>query len=412
MSDLAKRQYLFVLPIPVTPPSHDARLGGIVFVRTDAAFNIIGKKEFLACKMPVHQLTSPAYLFSQGLVPNSCTAAVSEYKFLQRIKELFNQSNLYIVTYGANYLEYIYTICNRVFESSDLLSKCFCVLDIKTAFNTYALLDDLKLLKAKDNLKSRALMLGFNENTDSHDITARLDMLLYCFKTLIRCNPRLVNYLMQGRLSFRASLINAINNNKILVHIDNAHKSLELIKPLAIHDSLLEVMCYKDGAGLIKAVNLNLFELIAPIGILTKERLELLNFDLQKAHNDLVHADKDSAVNAYKAPEYIEYINSLSSTDRAYIKEIGSVNPQSLTQSPAHIDAHLRQAVFLFRAENFLGTLLDQELNLYYRYARETLEKNIGRYYKECRMIAQGLDEKDEDGAKLIEAIMHYPSTL
>ena len=413
MTDMTHRQYLFILPLPITPPnSKNPRLGGLIFVRTDASFNMIGQKEYLACKLPLHELAHPAYLLSQGIIPNSNLRALSTYKFMSKVKELFSYSNLYIITYGANYLDYLNEMALSVFYKEDIFFNVKGILDLKTAFITDAFFSDLKALKIKDDIISKAKFLGFNDDISRYDINKKLDLVLYIFKYMQNKNQRLILYLLQDKVNYHAFIAKAINLQSNIVYIENSSKKLLIIKPLSIDDTVLKALCFKDNEPCLIAINLNQFELLAPLSILTANRLSSLNIDIEFETNRLDSEALKNALNKYSLPKYILQKQGQNSIDKSFIDNIKNVAPQSLSVVPASISKDLKEKIFLYRADNFLGSLMDQELSSYYRFAKNQIEKNLSRYYKECDLVASNLDENDEKGKELIAKIINYPSTL
>lgn len=413
MTDMTNRQYLFILPLPITPPnSNNPRLGGLIFVRTDASFNIIGKKEYLACKLPLHELAHPAYLLSQGIIPNSNLRSLSTYKFMSKLKELFSYSNLYIITYGANYLDYLNDMAQSVFYKDDIFSNIKGILDLKTAFITDAFFSDLNALKIKDDIISKAKYLGFNEDLSRYDINKKIDLVFYIFKYLQNKNQRLILYLLQDKVKSHAFIAKAINLQSKLVFIENGSKKLFIIKPISIEDTILKALCFKDNEPCLIAINLNQYELLAPLSILTKDRLSHLKLDIEFETKRLDTVVFKDALNKCSIPKYIVKKQKQNSIDKSFIENITNVAPQSLSVVPASISKELKDQIFLYRADNFLGSLMDQELSSYYRFAKKQIEKNLARYYKECDLVASTLDENDEKGKELIAKIINYPSTL
>ena len=102
------------------------------------------------------------------------------------------------------------------------------------------------------------------------------------------------------------------------------------------------------------------------------------------------------------------FFKKLSTLDLKYYQEFLIKNPRALTQAPLESSPYFRQFVFLFRATNFLGTFIDQELELYQKIIEARMQKALKAYLKEIELIAGNLDENDEKSQNYLSLLIHY----
>ncbi len=406
MSNNIDRQYLFVLPVPLMSSSLNARLGGIAFFKTDATFNIIGKKEFIACRTPPFILPSANFLYSQGFIPNSYANALCESDFFDKILPLFKESNTTIVTFSQRYMQILKSIALRCFKDVDVFNNVFSILDIKVALQSCNLFGNVKT-KAKDSILHKAFELGFK--FDNNDIFSRLDALYHVTLHLLKNDNRLLSYLMQGNAQKYELIDKSIADNTCLFTLDSDKKEYFIFKALKREDNLLFALKL-DFSKNKETVSLDLDDakLIAPTNILTEKRCFDLKIDKDAIISKLL-VDEEYEEN-FIYPFYKDYLLNLSKVDLNVFNKIKDKG--DILNIDKRASRKLKQKIFLFKAENKEGLLLDSERQSYYQYCVQALQKEAPRYMKECELIIDNLNENDNKSFALMNKISNYITTL
>lgn len=406
MENNIDRQYLFVLPVPLMSPAINARLGGIAFFKTDATFNIIGKKEFIACRTPPFVLPSANFLYTQAFVPNSYANALCEKDFFDKVIPLFKDNNITIITFSQRYMQILKSIALRCFKDVDIFKNVFSILDIKVALQSCNLFGNVKT-KAKDSIMHKAFELNFKFNND--DIFSKLDALYHVTLHLLKNDNRLLTFLMQNKDQKYELIDKSIKDNTCLFTLDSDKKEYFIFKTLKRDDNLLYALKL-DFEKNKETVTLDLDDakLIAPTNILTDKRCSDLNIN-KDAIIDKLLLDEGYEEN-FTNPFYKDYLVSLSEIDTSVFNNIK--NKGNILNIDKRASTKLKHRIFLFKAENQEGLLLDSERQAYYQYCVQALQKEAPRYMKECELIINNLNENDSKAFTLMNKISNYITTL
>ena len=103
---------------------------------------------------------------------------------------------------------------------------------------------------------------------------------------------------------------------------------------------------------------------------------------------------------------------NLTAADLSFYDSIGKKDPRSLYPNMETDSQVLSNHLFLYRCENFQGTLTDQELNKYYEYCVKKMHKDLPVFLKEAKILANNLEENDEAGLKRIRNIIRFAEEL
>lgn len=403
-------QYLFVLPLPLTAPGKNARLYGVVLCRTDANLNPLSEYEILRCKLPYNALPSPAYLYTLDLNVDLLRDGICESKFINCLKSHFDNKNLTVVTFSARHLQALNAISLRCFLVPDILQKPKSVFDVKTALNVASIFGT-QSFTAQSDLIANAKILELYENEKANDHIARLKLLIKLFKKLITDNYKIAAYLLRPTADKINFIRKSISTRDCLALLDNTE--IKIIKPIKLQNTLLYALtCNNEEELKYEAIDLDLMYMIAPLSILTPDRLQKLHFNLSNTLSILKSSSEDLIFNTDTLPYKDKFFMNLNAADMAFYESIGKKDPHSLYPNMETDSQVLSNHLFLYRCENFQGTLTDQELNKYYEYCVKKMRKDLPVFLKEAKMLANNLEENDEAGLKRIRNIIRFAEEL
>uniref|UniRef100_UPI00402AA72C hypothetical protein n=1 Tax=Succinivibrio sp. TaxID=2053619 RepID=UPI00402AA72C len=95
-----------------------------------------------------------------------------------------------------------------------------------------------------------------------------------------------------------------------------------------------------------------------------------------------------------------------------YLKMLFNYNKESVVAAPLTTSSNYRNIVFLFRGNNYKGTLLDSELTAYYKVCASMIERQLPNYATELKYLSNSVNENSEEELKLISKIKNYPLDL
>ena len=403
-------QYLFVLPLPLTAPGKNARLYGVALCRTDANLNPLSEYEILKCKLPYNALPSPAYLYSLDLNVNLLRDGICESKFINCLNSHFDNKNLTIVTFSARHLQALNAISLRCFLSPNILQKPKSVFDVKTALNVASIFG-VQSFTAQSDLIANAKIFNLYENEKANDHIARLKLLIKLFKKIITDNYKIASFLLRPTYDKLNFIKKSISSKDCLVLLDNS--AIKIIKPIKLHNTVLYALtCNSEEELKYEAIDLDLMYMIAPLGILTPDRVQKLQLNLSHILSLLNNAPQNLALNTETIPYKEKFFMSLNAADLSFYDSIGKKDPRSLYPNMETDSQVLSNHLFLYRCENFQGTLTNQELNKYYDYCVKKMHKDLPVFLKEAKMLANNLEENDEEGLKQIRSIIKFAEEL
>lgn len=407
-------KYLFILPLPSSSPKeHNATLYGVVYAFTDAAFNLIGKKELLICKGLSYKLPSPSYLFAQGIDPYTIKTAPTEYEFYQKLKAILTTPNTDVFTWSLHNLKIARKLALRL-------------ADVDAFDNLQSLVDVNKLVKldeyfatgnifASDSLLLCANHCLFTQKIAYDDHEGKLDALIYLVKHLCDNSYALLQYCTQGRTFNLKKFESAIAKRQTLLDLNLQKRQLEILLPLALDKAQKNVSALVfDGQSVVyKNLELCDFGIWSPSSVLTPQRVQTTKFDLNEANSTLLSTDVSKlSFDASSISEEQRFLTSLSDKDREYYLNLRFANKHGITSPELCYSKTLRQLVFLLRGNNFANTLIDQELQFFYQHCRKMLLEGAVVYSKELALLANKIDENNESQLKLVDKIGSYLNNL
>ena len=403
------RQYLFVLPLPLCAPGINSRLFGIALCRTDANLNPICDSEILRCSLPYNALPSPAYLFSQKLNPSLLREGLNEYKFINCLLKHFDNDNLDVITFSSRHLQALNAISLRCFLEPDILQKPNSILDLKVALNVAHLFGNLKTTVYED-LVTNIKTLNLYDNENSDNALEKLSLLIKLFRHLLNTDYKITKFLLTSTKDKINFIKDAITKRSSLVFLENA--DLYVIKPLFLkHNSLIALCCNRFNEITLKTIDLDLQAMLAPLSILTKPRQEELQFNLNDALQRLENSHPD--LNNLPILSYgYDFLTQLSNKDREFFLSIKDKDPRSFYPDMPIENPEIAKRFFLYRCENFKGTLTDIELNEYYSLCIKEIQKDLPRYLKEAKMLAHKVNENDDKEVMLLKSIFDFAQNL
>lgn len=407
-------QFLFVLPLPlVSPTDPKASLFGIVYAYTDAAFNLIGKKELLICKGLAYKLPSPSYLFAQGINPDLIANGLSEVEFLTRLQKILQAPNLDIFTWSLHNLKIVDKMCSRNLEA-DLLGKVNSLIDVNKILKLDQYLNTGSVPNT-DALYKCAKLLGFKESSKHTDLLFKLDALIYLVKHLNTNAQALLNFSLKGKQFKIDTIKNALLKGQTLLDFNTATHEINLLKPLVFDDSKqrLEALVYDNNGITRQFIYLSQFPLLSPATVLTPARQELTKISLNCVNKAFSETDIHSLkLDLNSLSIFEKFYAQLNADDKAYCKQWRSSPKNSLEPPALSCSKEFRQLVFLLRGNNFAGTLIDNELQYYYRMCQSLLMPQLKVYAKELKLLVNQVDENNQEQVMLLATIERYLSSL
>lgn len=413
MSDNLNRQYLFVLPLPMSAPGLPGSLYGLAYVVTDRYFNIIGNKELITCKGVDYRLPSPSYLFSLGLDPYQIKKGLNECEFLDKVSVLLCNPNVDIFTWSSRNLTILESMCLRNIHPNNIFKNIHCLIDINRVLKMHEIFTYGQIFKS-DALLTCAKKYGLNINTNtSVSVFDRLDALVYMVKTMCQQNMQMINFMLKSQNEKLNLIENAINQGKYLVDYNVKEHCIEVLKPLRLFDDYLEAL-YFDGANVLKKNYLiNEFHVFSPAGVLTQDRQSLTGINLNEVLM-AISAREHSAFEEDKVniPLSQSFFKNFTQTDLKTYDEYMTVQKEALGMAPLSCSLNFRNLVFMLRGSNYRNTMLDNELQLYYKKCTSAIQAQLPLYAGELKAVLGRVNENSEDELKLVEKIRTYPENI
>ena len=383
MSDNLNRQYLF-----------HGSLYGLAYVVTDRYFNIIGNKELITCKGVDYRLPSPSYLFSLGLDPYLIKKGLNECEFLDKVSVLLCNPNVDIFTWSSRNLTILESMCLRNIHPNNIFKNIHCLIDINRVLKMHEIFTYGQIFKS-DALLTCAKKYGLNINTNtSVSVFDRLDALVYMVKTMCQQNMQMINFMLKSQSEVKEHCI-------------------EVLKPLRLFDDYLEAL-YFDGANVLKKNYLiNEFHVFSPAGVLTPDRQSLTGINLNEVLM-AISAREHSAFEEDKVniPLSQSFFKHFTQTDLKTYDEYMTVQKEALGMAPLSCSLNFRNLVFMLRGSNYRNTMLDNELQLYYKKCTSAIQAQLPLYAGELKAVLGRVNENSEDELKLIEKIRTYPENI
>ncbi len=403
------QQYLCLLPLPLTAPGLQARLGGVVCKRCDFALNPIGKAELLPIKLPPYELPNPIYLLKQDLAPEIGSEGCSEYAALTELKAAMEPEHVLPLVYGFKYLFYLQAMALRCF----MLPRFFYthdVLDLKVVLQASRLFGSLQALPAKAlvNLQAAAQALHL---TVGSSLLARIEALPAILAYLKAHDAPILQFCLKGQAERVRRLQHSLDTGSLVMLVDGSGlKAARCLKLTKMQAQLLTC----DRSLQVRAETLELCDplLIAPQGVLTPPRQLQLDFSIAKVQAALAAADVKTLPDTTPPPLEAQLWAKLSPAERQEYLTTGTRNPQLLDPAPLSASDFYKELFFFYQADNFPQCLIDSELAAYRHNCRILLGRRLQRYVKEVQAASALVREDDDKQQALFMRIAQYPQSL
>lgn len=407
------RKLLFLLPEPVTSPDDKyPSLYSLSYVLTDLNFNIIDKNEIVTCKGYDYRLPSPSYLFTQGIDPYTIKNGLSIEKFLDEAEKLLHNPNVTIFTWSIRNLKILESMCLRQFREPTILDNVYALTDVNKVLKLSELFTDGKCFNT-DSLLKCAFKYGFKEKLSIYDRLGRLKALIHLVKELNLKHTALLNYMTRPHEKKGEQIIKAISQGKFLVDYNVKERTLEVLKPLSISGNDIDALYFDGNEVRRKYYRLDDFGVLSPATVLTPERQALVNIPLAKV-TELLSNAKIESVKWDALKNYIkEFFKDFSNKEyEEYQQILFNNNKGAVVAAPLTTGNYYRNIVFLFRGNNYKGTLLDSELTAYYKVCAFMIERQLPNYATELKYLSNSVNENSEEELNLISKIKNYPLDL
>lgn len=410
MLPFVNSHYLFIISHPICAPGTDKSvLAGVSYFITDAAYNTVAQIQQLRCKRPDYILPSPNYLYSQLIDPYSTDKGDSELDFYNKLEKLLLTPNLKIFTWSVRNLSIIQSIALRTLQDKNLLDNVANITDINKVLKIHEIFDNGQC-NPSDNLIVCAQNYGFKSNPDDNDHKNRLNALKHLVMHLENVNPQLLKYTLKDRDMKINEIKDAINNGACLVDYSSKHHELEILKPILCNDVYLKANYYDGNLVKEKYYSFNDANLLAPVKVLTDKRQQLINIDAKAICSLLDNTPSDNNFN----PEslLIKQKESFTQSDLQFFNECQSMNKFIIDAAPLSCSHDFREFILRFRGNNFKKTLIDTELNQYYKICINEIKKQSKTYSYELNTLISIDDGKNEKTVKIINSLISYINDL
>lgn len=303
-------------------------------------------------------------------------------------------------------------MCLRQFREPTILDNVYALTDVNKVLKLSELFTDGKCLNT-DSLLKCAFVYGFKEKLSIYDRLGRLRALIHIVKELNLKQTALLNYMTRPHAQKGEQLNKAIAQGKFLVEYNVKERSLEVLKPLSLNGNDIDALYFDGNEVRRKYYRLDDFGVLSPATVLTQERQALVNIPLAQITNFLSNANLES-VKWDEIKNYSkEFFKDFSQKEyEEYQKILFNNNKGAVVAAPLTTSSNYRNIVFLFRGNNYKGTLLDSELTAYFKVCAAMLEKQLPNYATELKYLSNSVNENSDEELKLINKIKNYPMDL
>ena len=410
MLPFVNSHYLFIISHPICAPGTDkSALAAVSYFITDAAYNIVAKMQQLRCTRPDYILPSPNYLYSQQIDPYSTDKGDSELDFYTKLEKLLLTPNLKIFTWSVRNLSIIESIAYRTLQDQNLLDSISNITDINKVLKVHEIFDTGECSKS-DNLIVCAQKYGFVSNKDESDYINRLNALMHLVKHLEQVNPQLLRYTLSDRANKISEVKDAISKGNCLVNYSTKHHELEILKPIICNDVYIKANYFDGGSVTEKYYSFNNANLFAPVKVLTEKRQKLINIDVASILSLLNNATADNNFAPFSL--LINRNKAYTPSDIQFFNQCQTMNKFVIDEAPLNCSHDFRQYILKFRGNNFKKTLIDTELNQYYKICINEIRKQSRIYSSELNSLISIDDGKNEKTVKIINSLVSYINDL
>lgn len=424
----------YVLPLPLSNPSANARLAGLTLLRIPEAIKLelATVKKFFICKPCPHNIISPIFLFRQGIEPSNLASGLSSLQFLNEFNQQVKAQSAddILISFANRHLSVANAMLLQNFFAPDVFERFNYVIDLKTALETCYYFGNTKIKNSK-SLNAAAKEFGFTGNLDVQ--LQRVDAMYHIYNHLLINDNKIMTFLHGAR----ASRICPYKIGRFMVHIDD-NGALCLVKILSQSQDLRLLKVIKSNGKELKlqCINLDLAPLLAPIGILTKERQGELGFFLEQEQErinqvnflDLLpkakaqaivseHSDATMQQSAAQAlagtfddselPFYDAYFKRLSDFQRATFERLRSHDLRSELDLTTIADPQTKfgQQVMCYFVENYPDAIFEGQWRVYRRYCESFAAQRAPTIKEELQLLVNSVNHDDEKAVSLLHNI-------
>lgn len=399
---------LFLLPEEISPYSLSGRLGALAFFNGND-LSPTSPLKTLYCRLPERVLPQPRYCFLNALNPFLCKDAIPEFNFYTKAQELLLKSDL-TVLWSMRPLKTFEPMQLRLCKEESFFKDEMRLLDLCTLLRALKLFEMPKL-NLSANLLKTAELLGFKGELSRHQLSSRLEALVFLTQRAYDISPKLFAFMHRSLGDVKKSLTQALAAKKPQVLV-NRSGALNLIMPLELKGLYLRYVKLQGQECVIETLDLKDGPLIAPAAVLTAERQHRLDFNLDKALENL--ALGCNAISDLFEEKFTSLEESFRAKLNCYDKKLYH------TLSETHFDvapipqasAFFKNWLLLCRGDNFRATLIDTELERYRHLTAKALEQQIEAFSREVSSLVQLMDENSAEDAALADLIAKYPHFL
>ncbi len=394
------------VPLPLTAPGPQARLAGMWSRQLNPNPEPLSDPGFEPCGLPLRVLPNPAYLFTQGIVPQAVSRTVSERDFYAKLKPLFTPETR-LAVWSVRQLEAVNALCLRLFVSPDLLKKPLCVLDLRKTLRAAALFGDSPLPVTGD-FQNDARACGFTGELRKERPQDKLEALRAMLSFMQEKRANLLRFALRSLGEKRAAVGKCLETRGFLANITQK-LYLEILRPLNLQDDLLTALSFDGESLIIKRIPLCCGDLLAPATILTPARQQALRLNLAAVERDLLNTDLKS-VPWENYPYWQDEALNLTGEELAFVNECRAGEPDFSRLPPQNCSPRLKLAYFLARADNDPAALSEKELAQFTAYTKKTIQKTAPVYFRELSNLENAaLNESD---AALLAHMAHFLQDL
>lgn len=408
--DLRKAPFLYLLTMPITSDKR-GRLGGVIFAHADAFLHPLEEPQFIWCRLPERILPDPGYLFVQGINPALLRRGLNERDFIQKIQNLIKDRT--VITWNAKRLSTLSKCAKRSFKNG--LNNFF-LLDVLGLTDLCSALHAAHLLGSLSQAPHKALDMTaqlYNcQKQNKRSPQRRLCELQDITLMLRSSHQALFDYQLRST-EFKNSLLNKALNEQSLLSCITADGMIYLTKIISQDPLNHEYLCLQIGrkkqrkAKYINALDGNV---IAPAGVLTKERCDRLQLDFVALKNALDISCSAKQIEANQINEQTDYFDPTNEYDLKFLK-IADETP-NIPEPFKECSVKLMEHYFFYLGDNERGKLSYGQYKKYETISKKQVEKQLPKYMQKTQALINHADEDSQDDALLINAIANYPLTI
>ena len=405
--DLKQAPFLYLLPLPISS-DEKGRLGGVVFAHADAYLRPLEPPQFIWCKLPERILPSPGYLFVQGINPAFLKRGFNERIFVEKVQKLILART--VITWDAKRISTLSKCAMRAFKSGVKyypISDASGLTDLRSALHAAYLLGSLT--KAPYKALDITAKLYNCQKLSKRSPERRLCELQDLALMLRSSHQALFDYQLRST-EFKNSLLNKSLKEQSPLTCITSNGTIYLTKVINRDDQNNEFLSLQIGRkNQVKTENVSSLDgtIIAPEGVLTKERCDRLHFDLATLKKALCTTPSVSNFGSFENTDYFDPTNE---HDLKFLKT--AFDAQDIPEPFKECSTKLMEHYFFYLGDNKRGKLSYVQYKRYETISRAQVQKQLPKYINEAQALINHADEDSKDDALLMNAIANYPLTI